>query len=214
GRRSPKSNARRASRPATKKKTVISPLLSQCRRSCETPEPPTLIERIVRQTRSYEDESILTQASATTVAASSTAALPVSVRRKLRSGVSRLRAHAVRPEKGAAVGPVVTPLLLVALDNLGRPDVGRIRVQVRVAQRAALAQQVPALVERHLQLLQAMPVGRVRVPGRLALPELVLLRDEILDPGMNAIVLHLDLLRSGAGAVGTPRRLELRAVPA
>src|SRR5436305_5843356 len=124
------------------------------------PQPSSRIERTVRQTRSYEAESALTQTSAASVAASRMAALPVSVRRKLRSGVSRLRAHAVRPEKGAAVGPVVTPLLLVALDNLGRPDVGRIRVQVRVAQRAALVQQVPALVERHLQLLQAMPVGR------------------------------------------------------
>ncbi len=54
------------------------------------------------QTRSYDAASTLTQTSAATVAASRTAALPVSVRRKARSGVSRLRAHAVRPEYGAA----------------------------------------------------------------------------------------------------------------
>ena len=41
---------------------------------------------------------MFTQASAATVAASRTAALPVSVRRNCRSGVCRFRAHAVRPE--------------------------------------------------------------------------------------------------------------------
>jgi hypothetical protein len=46
--------------------------------------------------------SILVQASATTVAASRTAALPVSVRRNRRSGVSRRCAHAVRSENGEA----------------------------------------------------------------------------------------------------------------
>jgi hypothetical protein len=44
------------------------------------------------------------------VAASSTAALPVSVRKKLRSGVSRFLTHAVRPENDASGGAV--PLLL------------------------------------------------------------------------------------------------------
>ena len=52
------------------------------------------------QTRSYDDASTLTHTSAATVAKSRIAALPVSVRRKLRSGVSRLRAQAVRPANG------------------------------------------------------------------------------------------------------------------
>lgn len=43
---------------------------------------------------------MLTQTSAATAMASSTAALPVSVRKNLRSGVCKFRAHAVRPEKG------------------------------------------------------------------------------------------------------------------
>ena len=47
------------------------------------------------------------------VAASKTAAPPVSVRKNSRSGVSRLRAHAVFPENGDAVRPLGTPLLLV-----------------------------------------------------------------------------------------------------
>src|SRR6266446_3998277 len=104
------SNSRRASRPMTKKKNVISPSFTQWRRSSVTPAPPTRIERTVRQTRSYEPASMLTQTSAATVAASRNAALPVSVLRKSLSGVSRLRAQAVRPEnarpaaRGSAIG--------------------------------------------------------------------------------------------------------------
>ena len=49
---------------------------------------------------SYEPLSTFTHTSAATVAASSTAALPVSVARKSRIGRSRCRAQAVRPEKG------------------------------------------------------------------------------------------------------------------
>ena len=82
----------------TKKKNVIKPLFTQWRRSSVTPEPPTRIESTVCQTRAYEPASMLTQTSAASVAASRNAALPVSVRRKSRSGVSRLRAQAVRPE--------------------------------------------------------------------------------------------------------------------
>jgi hypothetical protein len=51
---------------------------------------------------------MFTQTSATTAAASKNAALPVSVRRNSRSGVSRFRAQAVRPEKRAASGALVT----------------------------------------------------------------------------------------------------------
>ncbi len=101
-RSSPRSNSRRASSPTTRKKSVINPLFSHCRRSWETPAPPMRIESTVSQTRSYDAESTFTHTSAATVAASRNAALPVSVRRKVRSGVSRLRAHAVRPEYDAA----------------------------------------------------------------------------------------------------------------
>src|SRR5690242_11913178 len=60
--------------------------------------------------------SAFAQTSAATAAASRTAALPVSVRRKLRSGVSRFRTHAVRPENGdsRAGAPAAAPLLLIA----------------------------------------------------------------------------------------------------
>jgi hypothetical protein len=64
------------------------------------------IESTVRQTRAYDDASTLTQTSAASAAASRTAALPVSVRRKVRNGVSRLRDHAVR--LGAAAFPAAS----------------------------------------------------------------------------------------------------------
>ena len=49
---SPRSNSRRASRPTTKKKNVISPLFTQWRRSSVTPAPPTSIESIIPQSAS------------------------------------------------------------------------------------------------------------------------------------------------------------------
>jgi hypothetical protein len=48
----------------------------------------------------YEDASIFTHTRAATAITSRIAALPVSVRKNRRSGVSRLRAHAVPSEKG------------------------------------------------------------------------------------------------------------------
>src|SRR5712692_11415543 len=60
------------------------------------------IERVVCQTRPYEPASTFTQTSAATAAARRTAALPVSVRRKLLSGVSRFRTQAVRPVNGVS----------------------------------------------------------------------------------------------------------------
>ena len=58
----------------------------------------------------YPDGSMLAQASAASVAASRTAALPVSVRTNRRSGVSNLRAHTVRGGNCEAEAPgSVTP---------------------------------------------------------------------------------------------------------
>src|SRR5262249_40618965 len=101
-RSSPRSNSRRASSPITKKKKAMRPELIQSRRSSEMPEPPTRIESVVVHTRSYEAGATVAQMSAAATAGRRTAALPVSVRRKERSGVWRLRLHAVRPLNGAA----------------------------------------------------------------------------------------------------------------
>src|SRR6266508_4297335 len=132
--------------------------------------------------------------SAATAAASRTAAPPVSVRRNSRSGVSRLRAHAVRPVNGDG-RPFGSPLLLVALHHLRPSDVGCVRVATGVAERAALAQQIPALVERDLHCLQALSVFLGRVARRLSLPQRVLLGHELLDRSVDLRILHQALLR-------------------
>ena len=95
---SPRSNSRRASSPITKKKNVIRPLLIQWPSVWEIPASPTRIDSVVSQTPRYDDASTFAQIRAAAVAPSRIVALPVSVRRKELSGVSRLRAHAVRPE--------------------------------------------------------------------------------------------------------------------
>lgn len=43
-------------------------------------------------------------------------------------------------------------LLLVALDDLGRPGGGRVRVLAGVTAGPALAQKIPALVQAHFEL--------------------------------------------------------------
>ena len=71
---------------------------------------PDRITSSVCQVAAYPDGSMLAQASAATVAASRTAALPVSVRRNWRSGVCRFCVHTVRRENGEAEAPgSVTP---------------------------------------------------------------------------------------------------------
>src|SRR2546421_8345703 len=66
-----------------------------------------LMDSRVRQRFSYELGSTLIHTSAARVAASKTAALAVSVRRNLRSGASRFRAHAVRPENDGPACSVI-----------------------------------------------------------------------------------------------------------
>ena len=79
----------------------MSPEFTHSCRSAARPVLPTRIDSSVSQNAAYPDPSMFAQASAASVAASSTAALPVSVRRNWRSGVS-CRAHAVRSENGEA----------------------------------------------------------------------------------------------------------------
>src|SRR6185437_9360325 len=63
---------------------------------------------------------MFTHTSAATVAASRKAALEVSVRRKFRSGVSRFRAHAVRPEKRPATVSLMTSRFFLQSGYTGR----------------------------------------------------------------------------------------------
>ena len=87
-RRSPRSISRRASSPTTRKKNVISPLLTQVRRSWVTPCEPMRIDSGVRHTDSYEPRSMFAQTSAAAIASTRTPALPDSVCRKERSGAT------------------------------------------------------------------------------------------------------------------------------
>ena len=65
-------------------------------------------ESVVDHNEVYDDASTFTQTRAATAAASRNAAPPVSVRRNPRSGVSRLRAQAVRCEKRPESDELVT----------------------------------------------------------------------------------------------------------
>ena len=137
-RSSPMSNSRRASTATTRKKKVISPEFTQVCRSPESSAPPRRNDSTVPQTVWYDCASMFTQARAATVAASRTAALPVSVRRNRRSGV-RFRAHAVtsdsrgdagRDDVMAGFSPVRAPLLI------GHPPASATAAQMVAVQRA------------------------------------------------------------------------------
>ena len=86
-------------------------------------------------------------------------------------------------------------LLLVAFDDVRVADAGGLGVEARLAQRAPLAQQVPALVSNLQKSSRRRSLGRRGAFG-LALPEPVLLGDELLDPVVYLIVVHSFLLSS------------------
>ena len=71
---------------------------------------PRWMDRSVCQNRSYDPSATFAQIIATTIAVTSTAALPASVRRKARTGAARSRGHAVRSrqrDEPSAMGAVV-----------------------------------------------------------------------------------------------------------
>ncbi len=97
-RSSPRSSWRLASRPTTRKNSVIRPSLTHVRRSAAIPVVPRWIESSVVHTDSYVcHHGEFAHSSAAIAAPSITNAPPASVLRKLRTGVARFRAHAVRP---------------------------------------------------------------------------------------------------------------------
>jgi hypothetical protein len=71
--------------------------------------------------------------------------------------------------------------LLIVLHDVGCSSLSRIRIVTRSTQCASLPEQVPRLIERDLELLEASPVCVGRVPRRLSLPQFVLLGNELLD---------------------------------
>jgi hypothetical protein len=75
--------------------------------------------------------------------------------------------------------------LFVILDDLRRPHLRFVRVQPDVAQGAALAQQIPALIELDPDLRQPLPIG-FKVPPPLV--QSVLLLHETLNVVQNRLV--------------------------
>ncbi len=80
--------------------------------------------------------------------------------------------------------------MLVALDDLGRPYPAEVRVESCLSAGSTLAEQIPALVEAHLEISQA---GRVvlaqSVTGRCGPDEVVFLIDQRADP-IEYVVIH------------------------
>src|SRR5262245_58278129 len=119
-----------------------------------------------------------------------------------RTAASRSSARS-RSRRTAAVSSCASPmsvtraivanrsLLLVALDDLGVADMGRFGVLSGLSQRAPLPEQVPALVEADLELLQPVVLVRVQPTLADAVVELVLLGDELLDLLVDLCVVHL-----------------------
>src|SRR5437764_12289827 len=102
-------------------------------------------------------------------------------------------------------GRWVTRLLPVPLHRVGVADLRLVGVSSRVAERSALAKQVPAAVELDLHRPQPplvlLELAGVLGVGLLATPELVLLGDEVLHARGNVLVAHGPLLTTGQGGL-------------
>jgi hypothetical protein len=80
--------------------------------------------------------------------------------------------------------------LLVSLDDVRVAELRSLRVAARFAERTALAEEVPQLVETNLEQLQATMLVVAQAALRATFVELVLLGDELLDAVVNLVVVH------------------------
>src|SRR5215207_9748569 len=107
-------------------------------------------------------------------------------------------------DRGRFIGPEIATyaLLLVALHDLGRAHLGLVGIVAHLATGPPLAEQIPALVERHLDVAQ--PRRRVRFGALItqAALELVLLVDQRTDPLDHICVVHASLRRLGPSGRG------------
>src|SRR5262249_2289518 len=102
---------------------------------------------------------------------------------KLGSAIRRLRIAAGRWRSAlvALDGALVANRRLVGILSGGTPS-------------TALVEQVPALVERHLELREPLAVAIARLAATLALEQLVLLAGEVVDPSDDVrVVRHLSM---------------------
>src|SRR6266480_4294192 len=81
--------------------------------------------------------------------------------------------------------------LLVALYDLGIADPGLAHVGTGLAERTALSEQIPALIETHLDRFEPAVLGLVQPALGSALIEIVLFRDHLLDAIVDPLVFHL-----------------------
>jgi hypothetical protein len=91
------------------------------------------------------------------------------------------------------------PSLLVALNDLGRPQPAESWVESCLAAGSTLAQQIPALVEAHLDVPQAgLVVLAERVAEGRCPDETMFLVDELADPIEHVVIhgTHVSLRRS------------------
>src|SRR6266516_6045851 len=81
--------------------------------------------------------------------------------------------------------------LLVTLDDLGIADPGITRVGTGLAERATLSEQIPALIETHLDRFEPAVLRLVQPALCSALIEIVFFRDQLLDAIVDPLVFHL-----------------------
>jgi hypothetical protein len=87
-------------------------------------------------------------------------------------------------------------LLLVVLDYVRGTDRRLIGVLAEIAAGSALAQKIPALVQRDFELVHALVVRVCELVLLIELEEAVLLIDELADTTKDFLILHVGLLRS------------------
>jgi hypothetical protein len=105
----------------------------------------------------------------------------------------------------------------VLLDHVGVAHRGVVGVTAGAAKRASLTQQVPAAAELHAHVLrtivvlaEALEIGAIALLPSL---KLMLLGDQSLDPGRQALVTHQTLLTVvTAGICGRSRRRRARSL--
>src|SRR6266542_2858489 len=124
------------------------------------------------------------------------------------------RAHPLPAPRSAgspAAGRARGRLLLVALHGGGVADLGRVGVLAGVTAGATLPEQVPALVELHLDGAQPLGLGHRQPLAHVRLLEVVLLVHQPADAGHDLFVVHPDPLFHGMPAYessGLPARGE------
>ena len=125
-------------------------------------------------------------------------------RRSKEFGERPIRQHPRAVPSGAVNAPRSASSVDVALDGAGIANLRLVRIEAGAAPRSPLMQEVPALIERDLQIVQAFSIRGARLAAGFPLKQLVLLRRELVDPAEDVLVLH-PMLLSGRRVRSIPR---------